>query len=570
MQMHTGVQRPSSRSADPAPAWLIFVLLLVAVSAASVLFLSPSYEEFPMDDAYIHLVYARNLAEDGKLYFNVPGEPGVGTSSVLWTLLLAGGAAIGWPVHLVAKGLGILSLAVVGVCIYSLLRPTWGARLSVVCATLVALSGNMVWYALSGMETTLFLALGLLAILAYRQRTWWLIGALLGLATLTRIEGAVLLAAIVIVELLCRRRVEPGLIVAAGVWSVLCAPWFGFLLLRTGHLLPTSGIGKHFTSQIAMQSIMDRSPALAVLASIPGLVYVASSILFLFEFNLGGHALPSPTVTFTASVGSPPYTVSVWAMALWLGAILPLLWAGGRRLFSVSAWKSWILDRDHQALLAFGAWVLLHNLSFMAYLPVPGTAGRYGAPNHLVLWMGLVAGLSAFARRRLRLRFMVGAVALLAVVELFYWDGVYDANLDHMNSVRIAAARYVREEFPPPDVCAAFDIGAVRYHSQRPIVDLGGLIEPEAHRWLEDGAVDQYLLKQEVTCLVVPSSMDVTEEGWFDLLAMAGVKDSKTLGLGEVASFSIDYDRWLRGYLATTNYQASVDVYRLMPLGTLD
>ncbi len=562
---HRRESRLLSRRLESLPSWAVFAGLTVVIAAAAALFLWPLWEELPIDDAYIHLVYAQNLSEHGDLFFNSPADAGIGTSSILWVLLLAGGNAIGLPMTFLAKALGLLSLAVVGTGAFVLLRPIAGLWQALVCAALTVLSGNLLWFALNGMETTLFLALGVLALLAYRRRSWWLVGALLGLLTLTRVEGVYLLAALFVVEGIGRRRIDRGLLQAALVWGLVCAPWSGYLLLRTGHLLPTSGVAKSFTSRIAIQLVVERSPILARLVAAPMLVYLGAWALYLLEFNLGGMTLPGPRLAVVAAGDGPAYSVSVWAMAVWAAVILPLLWAGGRRLISVSAWQRWIRDRDRQPLLLLGVWTLLHNLGYMLYLPVPGCASRYGAVNHLVLWMVLTAGLFTFARRAGRFAWL--GVGLLAVflANLTYWDGVYDANLEHMTAVRIAAARFIREEIPPAEVCAAFDIGVVRYHSRRPIVDLGGLLEPEARRWFEAGAVDRYLREQRATCLVLPGRAGSREEGWFDLATLTGLTDSDLLRMEELAVFEIAPERWLRGYLATTNYQASVVIYRLIP-----
>jgi hypothetical protein len=81
-----------------------------------------------MDDSYIHFVYAENLAEHGGLFFNVPGEKGVGSSSLLWVLILAAGNWAGLSMHWVAKIVGVSCLAILGIGLYHLLRrflPTW-------------------------------------------------------------------------------------------------------------------------------------------------------------------------------------------------------------------------------------------------------------------------------------------------------------------------------------------------------------------------------------------------------------------------------------------------------------
>ncbi|PYM81500.1 MAG: hypothetical protein DME13_20130, partial [Candidatus Rokuibacteriota bacterium] len=48
---------------------------------------------FPLDDSWIHLHFARNLAEGTGFAYN-PGVPVAGSTAPLWTLLLAAGARV--------------------------------------------------------------------------------------------------------------------------------------------------------------------------------------------------------------------------------------------------------------------------------------------------------------------------------------------------------------------------------------------------------------------------------------------------------------------------------------------
>ncbi len=219
-------------------ARILLLLIGFSVLAVAFAFLWPAFAEFPMDDAYIHFVYARNLAEHGKLMFNAPGERGIGTSSPLWTLLLAGGHAAGIPLHLLAKALGIGALILTGFALYLLLCPLWGTVAALGGALLSVLSGPMVWFSLSGMETTLF----------WPWDCWrfWPIGlaAMPGWAscwglTLTRPEGLALALAIAVMTL----APPPDLPPPAGLLALSSLP--GHRVYLTGYLLPTSGISKH-------------------------------------------------------------------------------------------------------------------------------------------------------------------------------------------------------------------------------------------------------------------------------------------------------------------------------------
>ena len=64
---------------------------------------------FPLDDAWIHQTYARNLWQTGRWEY-VPGVVSAGSTAPLWTILLAVGYALRLPYLLWAYLLGGLSL----------------------------------------------------------------------------------------------------------------------------------------------------------------------------------------------------------------------------------------------------------------------------------------------------------------------------------------------------------------------------------------------------------------------------------------------------------------------------
>jgi hypothetical protein len=519
-----------------------------------------------MDDTYIHFVYAQNLAEQGRLMFNFAGERGVGSTSLLWVLLLAGGHALGLSMHVSAKALGIASLATVSAGLYLLLRPIWGPVPALAGALLVGLSGNMLWFALSGMETMLFLALGMLALLIYREERWGWLGITLGLLALTRPEGLALAVAVECVELWRHKGIRRGIVVAGLLCALICGPWFGYLLWRTGHVLPTTAVGKQLSLSIATRLVVQRNESLAVLGRFPALIYVGLWLVYLLEFTLGGMALPPPHIPIGAALGNPDYALSVWAIVGWASVIIPLLWMAGRRVATLRQWPDRVKSRDRRPMIVFLVWAALHNLGYMIVMPALGTASRYGALNHVALWSALTLGLIGHGRRA-RL-WLAGGLIVIATANTVYWNGVYDANLDHMQNVRIAAARFVRDDLSLDEQCAASDVGAMRYYSQRPIVDLCGLIDPNAGQWFLRGEYDRYVAENGVTCLILPGRIGATDEGWFDIAEAMGLTTSPLFEMRQVAVFEIDHDRWLHGYLPTANYQATVVIYRLLATGS--
>src|SRR5258708_15815637 len=94
------------------------VLVYLVVSAAG------SSVGFPLDDAWIHQTYARNLGLHGEFSF-VPGQPSAGSTSPLWTGLLAMGYLLRINPLVWTYGLGAVLLALNAWLVYRLGLRWW-------------------------------------------------------------------------------------------------------------------------------------------------------------------------------------------------------------------------------------------------------------------------------------------------------------------------------------------------------------------------------------------------------------------------------------------------------------
>src|SRR3989337_2513205 len=75
----------------------LLALLIILESLSAVLYLGTAEQlGFPLDDAWIHQTYARNLGLHGMMAFS-PGQPSTGSTSVAWTVLLAAGYLLRIP-----------------------------------------------------------------------------------------------------------------------------------------------------------------------------------------------------------------------------------------------------------------------------------------------------------------------------------------------------------------------------------------------------------------------------------------------------------------------------------------
>lgn len=545
------------------PSWIVITLMGCVIIVESFVFLLPAPLEFPMDDTYIHFVYADNLISHGKLFFSDINEKGVGATSPLWVFLLAGFKLLGIPLLVSAKALGIIGLIIVSGGIYVLFRPVWKSPFLLLAVLLLSISGNLIWFSLSGMETMLFLALGILALLAYREEKWNVFGSLLGLLVLVRPEGVILAAAAILVDWWAHRYFRRELLVALLICIVISAPWFIYLYLRTEHFLPTSAIGKRFTFTLGLDYVAAQNPYLSSFVQLRFLVYPIAWLAYLLVFALGGKSLPTPYILEESTFGIFSYSPSYWAIPAWLLVIFPLLLASSRWFIARREWAQWAEESKARPLIIFAVWFILHNIAYMFFMPVLGTASRYGALNHVILWIFLAFGISRLVQRPYVARFMTGGLLLIAIANNLYWNRVYDANIEHMVNVRIATAHFVRDSLAAKEHCAVFDIGALRYFSQQPIIDIGGLTDPDEQKWFNQNKIDLYLIEHGATCLILPGRTNVEDEGWLNFVEIAGLDSTPYFKLHQIASFEMDHKRWLLGYLPTGNQQKSVIIYRL-------
>ncbi len=240
---------------------LVFVVLLVALAWAN---------RFAQDDAFISFRYARNLVAGHGLVFN-PGEPVEGYTNFLWTLLIAGGMAVGIEPVACSFALGLMCFVFTLLATYQLagrLFSRAGPRLLVV----VLLGTNYTFsaYATGGLETQLqaclltavaWLALRLFEEPSSRSGTAPIarataFGLLSAAALLTRLDSAVMLLVwypVVLFGILRhgtvgyeKSRARPWIQVAIvlGLPTVIVGAWLLWKLNYYGDLLPNTFYAK--------------------------------------------------------------------------------------------------------------------------------------------------------------------------------------------------------------------------------------------------------------------------------------------------------------------------------------
>lgn len=419
------------------------LLPLIAVGAASVLFYA-----FTADDAYIALRYAENLLAGEGLVFN-PGERVEGFSSPLHILLVAAPALLGAPLVAVAKVLGIVAAAGASLLAVGLARRLGaGDWLAGAAGLAVALHPGMLYFASSGMETTLYAAwvtaaaLRLSTELDAEARSRWPVSLwLLGLASVTRPEGAVLLAAACVVRLWRARSSRRLLLREALGWVPAWAPlvaWVAFRRAYYGEWLPNVYYAK--PGGLGWEGLT------------AGLAYLHTAIMG------GGTYLVLGLALVALQVRRPRAAVA--------GV---LLLAAGQAAFVVYSGGDWMIEARYG----------LPALPVVLALAAAGAAGlgrRYG-----------VGPLLRLAALGLLVAFGVGSVRLAGELRR---DRVHDHA--HRSDGNEALGRWLAESTPPEATVVTDEIGAIAYYSDRHVIDTLGLVDHEIARILHRHDMSPY------------------------------------------------------------------------------
>ncbi len=468
-------ERESKEPASEARCWpsLVLYLLVPLVIAALMLYYLISSRRvagefgFPLDDSWIHLRFAQNLARGYGFSFN-PGQPASTSTGPLWTLLFAlGYRATGEYVFTAAAANWALCwlTAVTAAALGHTLMPS--RALGAAIALIVAVTIPLPWLALSGMEPPLFMWLTLVAVLLHvRLRRAHGAGGLAptiasSLAVYARPELLLLFPLAMLDRLLRGRREEPGerwfagwlrqLAIHTPIYLAIVAPLSLYNLHVIGRPLPSSYYIKAMNygitwalamgnDELLLQSLF-LAPVKEVFALL--LLWAGNNVVLFVPFLLGFVWLVRETRSGGAS-GHGSYLIPL------LLVVQPIAWA--------------ISTNFHRA-----PW--FQSQRYLANL----------GPLYLIV--GMVGASKLIGRMpRGRRVAVIGGLALALVASLARQPDqarLYAQNVKNITELQVAAARWLKERVSSEAVIAANDVGAVAVITQCRIFDMMGLVSPE-------------------------------------------------------------------------------------------
>jgi arabinofuranosyltransferase len=388
---------------------------------------------FPLDDSWIHLHFARNLAAGAGFSYN-PGTPVAGSTAPLWTLLLGAGAFVAAPSLTMAKAVGII--ATVGAALLTRRAAlAWGARSEVALVAAVALvwMGPVTWGALSGMEVSLAALLVAAALLAHARDHALASAVCAALAVLARPEALLLVPFIAAARPLTIRRVA----LFALVTIVIVAPAVLFSLKTAGTPYPATAAAKVEGGLVGWLGGV-REPA--------ALTFVQRPAAFFKEWIVW-----LATIHWFLPIALVPGLVLTWQHAgRVLGLVTLALLAHPLGMALLAPYRGPAFQEGRYSIHLLPLAVLVLAVAFGRYPP-----RRWTAPAIFAAWLA------------------VAATTLVPAATRYGWA------VQNINAMQVHLGRWADAHLPKSARIALNDIGAIAFFSRRDVIDLMGLVTPE-------------------------------------------------------------------------------------------
>ncbi|HEU5179908.1 MAG TPA: glycosyltransferase family 39 protein [Candidatus Polarisedimenticolia bacterium] len=469
-----------------------------------------------IDDAFYSFSIARNLAAG-----HGPTADGIHETSgfqPLYTFALVPLYAVSspgspLPIHL-ALTLLALAGAASGWFVYRIARRVATRRGALFATLLWCASPYFLSQGTNGLETGLF-GLCFLAALDFHlgharpdpsHRNLALLGLLLGVTVLARVDGVLLAVAIAADFLLRRvsiasRLRQVGLVAAVALATV--SPYVAFLVSRFGVLLPESGKAVRNLSLFYGTTFVlgprqayyfppDQVPFIYYVGSLRKAVQVLLGQPLLFPVSL-------PLSLGSGTVFSPQSMILVFAGGALLA--LNLLFLKRPAGAGDDAWKGFA----HVGLFCALLWLPAYAF---------GVLGQWWFERYLFPLFILMSLASAPALERLSTgwaplrRWGSSRVAFLAAaLQLAFFAGQVPGHFIHHRpyenvSEYMKAARALDEALAPGSRGGAFQSGTIGYFARHPVINLDGVVNGNAAAALREQRISDYIREEGIEALI--------------------------------------------------------------------
>lgn len=446
---------------------LFYVLIIILPVATAFYYGYTAYKannflSFPLDDPWIHLTFARNIAEYFSFSYFKNEIVTAGSTSPLYTILVAIGFLVTKNEMILSYVLGVSFFALASLYFYKL-NLTEYKNEYIVCFlfSLVFIFDYWInFISLSGMETTLFIFMMILGAYLYKTGKIIPLGIVLGLILWTRPDGIAFIAAVV-ADLIYNRFIvkdrsenfsytSKELFTSAALFIILTGLYFGMNLYLSGTILPNTYRAKVYTNTDLDQRL-------------------------LFLKNVWLY-----------------FTVDTYK----------ILMAGFIISFLIFFKK--IIRREHSPNSVYILFILFFLFIHAMKIPAFTRFGRYLMPMIPFFILISLSGfkelfdmLSGYLKKipvfRIVMFIVLAALSGLSVFYFYHYKNYLASEDKYIYDRQVKTAKWLNKNTEKNDIIAAHDIGAIGYYSDRKIVDVAGLITPELGEHLSDENYSDYM-----------------------------------------------------------------------------
>jgi len=416
---------------------------------------------FPVDDSWIHLQFAKNLAEYGSFSYFKNEQVTAGTTSPVYMFIIAAGFFITNNEYWLSFIIGILFFAIGVFYFYRLGKITFvnDNWLAFAAALLLAIDKRLNLISVSGMETTMYIFLLIACFYYYRKRNASGFAVTLGLTLWARPDAVVFIAVVLIdyiYLLYCKKHQKKAnekyelfnntdMVKMGVIAGAIIALYFIMNLILSGTLLPNTYNAKltYYTPEL-------RSRADFLKYEVWGYFTESAYVLVIVPFIIALIKI----ITDTFKLKYNPYM----AMAVFIFGLIFIYWFKmpyshrfGRYLMPVYPF--------YFLLFLYGSRILFKY--FAKYLSTKKIAN---ALNVVLIISAIVYFVFAYADYR----------------------EMYQDQTRHIYIRNVLTGKWLKDNTPEGSIVATHDAGAIAFYSGRKIVDVVGLINPEFTKKIHD------------------------------------------------------------------------------------
>lgn len=463
--------------------YIIYVVLALISTALAVNYLifasnQNGFMSFPLDDPWIHLTFAKNLVEYGSFSYFKNEMATAGSTSPIYTLLLAAGFIFTKNEMVLSYVLGIIFLVCSVIAFYKLSRFEFGKETYfAIGATLIFVTDKwMNFIADSGMETTMYIFMIILGFYFYKKRQAIPLGIMLGLILWGRPDGVAFYAALIIDYLLLlylsknskdnkyNLFSKQDLIKIASSFGVLLVIYFIMNLILSGSLLPNT-----YNAKLEYYSPEFRSRG------------------DFFKFEVWDY-----------------FTSGVYGVLM-----IGFLFSTVQTLFD-------LFKKRYNGNLVFILFSFILVFIYWYKLPYAHRFGRYLMPIiPFLILVGLIGFRNAskiignaFNSRSFANGFYILVIAICISMGFMNYNEnkkLYAEECKYIYDRQVKAALWINQNTNENDIIGTHDVGAIGFYSGRKIVDVAGLVTPELINKINDRnyvkEMEKYMKESGVTYL---------------------------------------------------------------------